>query len=706
MDNGNNVNAYLDNEKEIVAQIIKEISTGKTDTLNEILSEDYEEIPVDIDTFLTDRQYLGNFTDGGKELTYREWPEAFREWFPNPLTPSPYIEIALTGAIGLGKSTNADYALTYQLYRLMCLKNPNKYYGQPASTLWFCFYNNTLGSASSAAYEKFQAMIQSSPWFLERGNIYGTKNKEWLPHKNIRFKIGSNLQHTLGINIMFAMIDEVNFKGGKNIQMEQSKVFEMYTSILGRMQSRFLVNGRCAGMIFLASSKQSEYDFLEKYIQQKKEENERKPKSQRTFYCFDHPQWEVLPKSKYPSGKTFKIAAGNLTLSDKIIEPEEDTEETVNELVKSGYRIIEVPIELYDTAKMGLSKFMMDYAGVASALSTKFFSYKEYEDNISNEIQSPFSAEILKIGLKDNLKIKDFFNPDTIPYTVYSKKLFVHIDTSVSGDRTGISCVAVMGYKNQDKVDDVGNTEIMKELVYRHVFSIAIEAPRGDQISFQKTREFIYYLRNILHWNISKVTTDGFQSVDLRQQLTLAGIPTDYVSLDRTPNGYLMFKQALIENRIKLITSEFQKLLYEEFLNVERNNMTGKIDHTLEGSKDELDSLVGATYSASISITSMDLANMDNFSILMEANKIDYIHDFSDNPVNAMFNMSNNVKSTPLEMKQVSIEEEEKKAKQEEMNNIKELRSHLSEQENRQISNKELLDLYANQFEDDDMIIF
>lgn len=79
----------------------------------------------------------------------------------------------------------------------MCLKNPNKYYGQPASTIWFCFYNNTLGSASSAAYEKFQTMIQSSPWFLERGTLSGKKTIEYIPNKNIRFKIGSTLQHTL-----------------------------------------------------------------------------------------------------------------------------------------------------------------------------------------------------------------------------------------------------------------------------------------------------------------------------------------------------------------------------------------------------------------------------------------------------------------------------------------------------------------------------
>ena len=171
-----------------------------------MLETDYDEIPVDIDTFLTDSRYLGKFTNNGKILTYRKWPEALRDWFPNPLAPSPYVEVALTGAIGLGKSTNFDYAACYFLYKLMCLKDPNSYYGQPGATLWFCFFNNTLNSANSAAYAKFQAMLQSSPWFMERGTLSGVKNVEYIPNKNIRFMIGSTLQHTLGINIIFACL--------------------------------------------------------------------------------------------------------------------------------------------------------------------------------------------------------------------------------------------------------------------------------------------------------------------------------------------------------------------------------------------------------------------------------------------------------------------------------------------------------------------
>lgn len=578
------LNSLTPIQREVALKILKDtLEKNKSTTLNEMLETDYDEIPVDIDTFLTDPRYLGKFTNNGKNLTYRKWPEALREWFPNPLAPSPYVEIALTGAIGLGKSTNFDYAATYFLYKLMCLKDPNSYYGQPGATLWFCFFNNTLNSANSAAYAKFQAMLQSSPWFMERGSLSGVKNVEYIPNKNIRFMIGSTLQHTLGINIIFAAMDEINFAKGKNISMEQSKIFEMYSIILERISSRFLVNGRSAGMMFLASSKQSQYDFLENYINKKDEENKRKPKDKRTFYKFDYPQWEVHPASKYPSGKTFKIACQNPMLPNKIIEAEEDTPEKIKELEINGYKIINVPIELYDPAKMSLDTFLMNTAGIASTLSSKYLHPSLYVDNEYEHIERPFEKEVLEIGLKDKLRIIDFFNPKALGDSVIHKKLYMHIDTSLTGDRTGISCIAISGYKHQKKYSDTGEEYDMNELVYRQLFTIGIQAPKGDQISFQKTREFIYYLKRQLGWNLQMVSTDGFQSADLRQSLILAGIPTCYISLDKTPDGYETFKIALQEQRAILILHEYQPLLFAEFQNVERNNMSGKIDHTVDG---------------------------------------------------------------------------------------------------------------------------
>jgi hypothetical protein len=51
----------------------------------------------------------------------------------------------LTGGIGLGKSTIADIGLAYILYKLLCLKNPQEYYGlNSTATIAVAFFNITL----------------------------------------------------------------------------------------------------------------------------------------------------------------------------------------------------------------------------------------------------------------------------------------------------------------------------------------------------------------------------------------------------------------------------------------------------------------------------------------------------------------------------------------------------------------------------------
>ena len=56
-------------EQEKVKEILNEINTkGKSDTLDDLYYDDYEEIPVDINTFLDNPLYLGNYTNNGKDI--------------------------------------------------------------------------------------------------------------------------------------------------------------------------------------------------------------------------------------------------------------------------------------------------------------------------------------------------------------------------------------------------------------------------------------------------------------------------------------------------------------------------------------------------------------------------------------------------------------------------------------------------------------
>lgn len=60
---------------------------------------------------------------------------------------------------------------------------------------------------------------------VEETPVYDVINAN--PYNNFLVKSGES-----AVVAHNCLIDEVNFKNGKNLQMEQSKVFEMYTSIL------------------------------------------------------------------------------------------------------------------------------------------------------------------------------------------------------------------------------------------------------------------------------------------------------------------------------------------------------------------------------------------------------------------------------------------------------------------------------------------
>ena len=91
---------------------------------------------------------------------------------------------------------------------------------------------------------------------------------------------------------------------------------ETYNGVLERMGSRFMVNGKIAGKLFIVSSKKSEYDFLESYIKKKADDPS-------VLVC-DAKLWEVKPTGTY-SGNTFLVAVGGSNLPSRIIPLEECT---------------------------------------------------------------------------------------------------------------------------------------------------------------------------------------------------------------------------------------------------------------------------------------------------------------------------------------------------------------------------------------------
>lgn len=576
-----------DIEKQQVLSILEDLKNGNNDKYLSLINDVWEEVPVDIDTFIDDPRYMRNYfyPDNKSCIVYPRWRKELKEIFDNPYT---YSEICFTGGIGLGKSEAAKIGVCYLLYRLMCLKNPQLFYNKPiGKPIVFLFFNNNLTLAENVLLKPFMEMIMSSPWFMDRGKVSGREHLRYTCSKNISLIPGSRDTHAIGQDVYCAIVDEINFAAGQDVSMEKSKIMKTYAAINTRITNRFRVEGNVHGKLFMVSSKKSEYDFLEQYAQ--------KMKDQPNFYMVDDKVWNIVPQEKTGySGKMFNLAIGGDILPSKIIKPEED----LDDYIKQGYEIMEVPIEEKQKFELDMERSLMDIAAISVSYVTKFLNFEIISQCYCGD-QNPFKQEILTIGTKDDLEIQDFFILNLVPNDIRKKPIFIHIDTSLTGDRTGIGATCMLGKTKMEKFDMQANKMIKaNQTIYKHIFNVEIQCPKNAEISFQKTRNFIMYLRQC-GFNICGITTDGFQSADTRQMLELAGFQNvERLHFEKTPEIYMNFRNALIEQRIKLLKLDN---LERELLRVERNNQNGKISHpenTGDGHGDGADALVGSFYNS------------------------------------------------------------------------------------------------------------
>lgn len=282
------------------------------------------------------------------------------------------------------------------------------------------------------------------------------------------------------------------------------------------------------------------------------------------------------------------------------------------------------------------------------------------------------------------------------------------------GDRTGLSAAAVLGYKDQTRYNDEGDSMPLKEMVYKHIFTIGIQAPPNSEIYFQKIRDFIHYLKYTCGWNIAGVSFDGFNSVDMRQQMELDGFKSTIISLDRDDKGYNTFRTALAEKRISMIDLP---ILTKEITALERNANTGKIDHPPQSvshdsegrviksvGKDEADSLCGAIYNASISVDMKTLDHMESVTIAEPISTLSNNNDIADQ----MFGFTQGPNGVIQQIQQDNRDPEEIisdainkqiKDNQEVLQKIK------SSNKNTKLSDQELLDMYS-EFDNGGFVIF
>lgn len=606
-------------ERKVALEILKQYSEGGKSELYEALKyADYDEIPVDIHTFLHDKKYLGAalYDPDGRFTLFPYWETKLEEIFPDNVT-TKYNTIVFTGAIGLGKSTIAVICLLYLLYRLLCLKDPYLYYGlQPIDKISISLMNITLENAKGVALDKMNQMLLSSEWFMAHGEMKGISNLEYIPQKHIELITASSNNQVIGRAIYANFTDEVNFGLTSDVEKLKKKQKQLISQIDARMKSRFMRGTYLPTLNIIASSKNSEQSFLEDFI------NTKKKNESSTTLIVDEPQWVV--DSRKDSPEKFYVAIGNKFLANELL-PLKAPKELIDEYRAKGYTMLEVPIGYRENFEDNIDGALTDIAGIATAASLKYISGVRWNEIKTARYENPFTKEIIEVGTAkdDHAQYYDFFDLSKVSDELKMKPLYIHLDMSKKGDKTGIAGVYVLGKRPKVEGEDSS-----REMFYRVAFSVSVKAPKGYEISFDKNRIFIRWLRE-KGFNIKGISSDTFQSAQIQQQLISDGFDVKVISVDRLdpqtkqclPYAYL--KSAIYDRRLEVYKD--CDFLTEEVLGLERES-DGHINHPeggTVGSKDAIDAVCGSLFNASQNSEEFGYNYGEDYSAMFLANKDD-----------------------------------------------------------------------------------
>lgn len=606
--------------QDAVLQLEKEILAGKA---QELL--DFKHTPVDIETFLTDKYFL--------------WGECKDSW-QKPIDSTieimsgDYSEIILTGATGVSKNTRANWMQAYNLYYLSCLNNPAHYCNLlESSTIYIWMINRTHQSAKDLTFAKFKSLVDTIPYFKEdfKYNSDFSSRLEFVNGVTVTYATASPDSQILGTDSLGAVLDEAGFmeRTEKSKKTADGKEYDQakatFNSLKARIAGRFLTTKRIPSQLHVTSSRSSDTDFTAWRLGQLEKESGEKIQHEHGYskgktFVSEFSQWDVKPKinkdgSVRYSGKTFFFGVGNgKHPSETINNPKSENE------VKSR-DILEIPIEHKGHFESDPERSLLDIAGIASSASGRYFGsymkavYASTEDYTNHKYEPVFAEYDAPIDTWD----LDLGFPEINPkYMVLNAHVprFAHFDLSVSGDTCGFAISYSPHNFPMPIKDNSYDMELKPKIIIESVIGIVPPDREGGQISFERLRSLLYYLKEVIGIPIKFVSFDGFNSIDFMQILQQNLFETSQVSVHgiHSVAAYETLRTAFSENIISmpanaLLLKEIRELVYFP-------KGKGRVDHTAMGTNDLSDSVASILKQMLIQFEEGILHEFDNMEVL------------------------------------------------------------------------------------------
>lgn len=597
---------------------------------------------VPIEKWITDPYYVGP----DAENIYPFWREEIIRIFNSPIKIN---QVVLTGAIGIGKTTAATLAIIRKIYELSCYEHIAALFNLfGVSRIAFAYLSVTREQAMNTGFSLLLEWFDSIPYFKEK-----FKRKDKLdsmiiwPQERLLITFGSVANHFIGMNLFGSILDEANYFSGRkkddaDFKMN-TKVSELYTQIVTRSQSRFIIDGINHSFSIVVSSSTVNSSFTNQIIESSKDDPH--------TVVVSPALWDVKPQNY--KGKKFIVFAGGDNLDPTIINNLEDLNFllesfgkrpiTMNIDVMDAYdlvptdvqvKLIKVPVEHRQAFQSDILIALQDLAGFSVSSANKlFYSNTAYNKVVEPNLKHPFSRREIVLSTTQistqagYLPLKSYLLPNIVFKNKHMPR-FMHLDLALTNDSLGISMCHISGWKNiykrdieYERLDDEGNYLVEDEIkipIIEFDFMLKINPPKKpNRISLAKVRDFIVYLKQELGIKFGLITADQFQSAQLIQELAELGFPTGYQSVDRTAEAYLAFTNLIYEERVKIYDYEpFRKELFSVIYYPAKN----KVDHLNELSKDVSDSVVGSAFNAIKSLDKSDIQEQALTDLFVIAN--------------------------------------------------------------------------------------
>lgn len=579
---------------------------GQEDVVMKIIEDFYSDIITEANPykwdmvtpqqFLEDPYYCGVNPKTGIGVVESMYPKLKEDFIKIHAPDSTIQEVVLTGSIGWGKSFFMELGILWQLYKLSCLKSPQRFYMlAPDSPIGIIIVSVTANQGKKNIFDTVKGMIQNIPYFQENFMFNKKKATDSLifPNKIELFPASSAHSSNIGLNLFAGAMDEANFfRKIKNSKRSENGtgMFDaartLYRSLRRRLDSRFMKYDKKPGILYLGSSRVYPNDFTSEHIAECLETERRT--GVKTTYIMDYNQWKVNRQAY--SKEEFQVEVGDLNRRSRIL--------TEND-VPDG-KVINVPMDFYDKFDSDIENALRDIAGIGIHAVQPFIGNKD-------KIIEMFDSSLPRVFSVDTATLSPKPEWISAEYIVSKprrpeKPRYIAMDIGITHDSMGFACGYIDGYKMIKK--EIFNPETnqieyidekMPICVVEMLLEIRPEKEFGE-VELSRARYLIQQLRQ-RGYSIRRGSADGFQSKDMEQQLKRIGIKMSYISMDKTTEPYETFRGALYEGRIKCV---YHPKVEIELNELERDYIRGKIDHPPTGSKDVADALGSMIYNMHI----------------------------------------------------------------------------------------------------------